>query len=51
MQLYQEVWKEQIAALATHARLLLASPNFHHVNLLDIKGAKTLVEQLVQLDR
>jgi len=48
---YQLVWKDQIAALATHMRLLFMSPNFYHINLLDVKGAKTLVDQLVRLDR
>lgn len=32
-------------------RLLMMSPNFHHLNLIDSKGSKVLIEQLVQMDR
>jgi hypothetical protein len=32
-------------------RLLMMSPHFHHLNLIDSKGSKVLIEQLVQKDR
>ena len=48
---YQSLYKEQIHALTTWTRALIASPNFHDINLSDRDGAKLLVGRLVRLDR
>ena len=32
-------------------RLFMMSTLFHHLNLIDSKGSKVLIEQLVQKDR
>ena len=48
-QTYQTFYEEQILAMKTFSRTLLASPNFHSLNLDNLDGAHKLVNYLVRL--
>jgi hypothetical protein len=48
---YYTTYEPLMFAQTTYSRLLLSSPNFYHLNLTDMEGAKKLVNQLVRLDR
>ena len=48
---YENLYKDGIYSTSLYARTLMTSENMYHVNVVDMHGAKSLVNKLVRLDR